>query len=128
MDNDELKHKKALNRLRVMKTEEKEKLKFRNYLEEFDEYFKTNTKEQMEITPLLLCTFREFIQITYGPSGLYMLALKSQNKIAEDLMKNFSEEQKHLFTLWKNCQKKMVDDMVEQAFIYRICDVLSIRL
>ena len=128
MNNDELKHKKALKQLKRMENEDKERLKFKKYLEEFDEYFETNTKEQIKITPLLLYIYREFIQTIYGPSQIYKLALQVKNKITEDLMAEFSNKQKDLFNQWQKCENKMVDDMVEQAFIYRICNILSIKI
>lgn len=58
------------------------------------------------------------MQEVYNPSDRYKLALKIINEINEDIEKTFSEEQQELMKQFKECQDIMIDDMVQEAFVY----------
>ncbi len=97
---------------------EKAKSNFQDYLAGFDEEFETHTKERIKETPLLLKVFNEFVQEIYQPSKIYKLALKIKNDINEEMRKTFTEEQKQLLEQWQYCEDRILDDMIEQSFIY----------
>lgn len=90
----------------------------KNYLEGFDEEFKTHTKNRIQETPLLLKLFNDFIQRIYRPSKVYKLALKNKNEISEKLNKTLTEEQKQLFKQWQYFDDEILFDLTEQSFIY----------
>ena len=78
----------------------------------------THTKDRIKETPLLINLFNDFVQQIYKPSKLYKLAIKTQNDIYEEMKKTFTEEQKQLLEQWKFCEDRILDDMLEQSFIY----------
>ncbi len=98
--------------------EEKRKVNVRNYLEGFYKEFKIYKKEITKEIPLLINLYEEFLQEVYNPSDRYKLALKIINEINEDIEKTFSEEQQELMKQFKECQDIMIDDMVQEAFVY----------
>lgn len=98
--------------------ESKRENKIKDYLEGFDEEFETNIKERIKETPLLINLFNDFVQQIYKPSKLYKLAIKTQNDIYEEMKKTFTEEQKQLLEQMKYCQDIILNDMLEQSFIY----------
>lgn len=110
--------KKDSNKTNKKEVESKRENKIKNYLEGFDEEFETQTKERIKETPLLINLFNNFVQQIYRPSKLYKLAIKTKNNIYEEMQKTFTEEQKQLLEQWKFCEDRILDDMIEQAFIY----------
>lgn len=98
--------------------EEKRKVNVRNYLEGFYKEFKIYKKETTKEIPLLINLYEEFLQEVYNPSDRYKIALKIINEINEDIEKTFSEEQQELMKQFKECQDIMIDDMVQEAFVY----------
>ncbi|MFR8233219.1 MAG: DUF6809 family protein [Clostridia bacterium] len=98
--------------------EEKRKVNVRNYLEGFYKEFKIYKKEITKEIPLLINLYEEFLQEVYNPSDRYKLALKIINEINENIEKTFSEEQQELMKQFKECQDIMIDDMVQEAFVY----------
>lgn len=96
----------------------KMEIKFKKYLENFDEQFETYTAERMTETPLLVNVFNEFIQENYKTSQIYNLALKLRNQIKDEMKKTFTEEQLNLLEQYQFYEDRMSDDMIEQAFIY----------
>lgn len=98
-------------------SEIKEEL-YADYLEGFDEEFETHTKQRIKETPLLMSLFREFVQEIYRPSQIYKISLKTKAKINEELENTLDNDQRRLLKQWKFCEDRILDDMVEQAFIY----------
>lgn len=98
--------------------EEKRKVNVRNYLEGFYKEFKIYKKETTKEIPLLINLYEEFLQEVYNPSDRYKIALKIINEINEDIEKTFSEEQQELMKQFKECQDIMIDDMMQEAFVY----------
>lgn len=94
------------------------KQNYKNYLEGFDEEFETHTKVRIKETPLLIGIFNEFVEHIYRPSNMYWLAAKTKSMIKEDLLKTLNDEQKDLLEQLQLCEDRILDDMIEQAFIY----------
>lgn len=107
--------------------EELRKQNYKNYLEGFDEEFETHTKVRIKETPLLLALFNEFVQEIYRPSEMYKLAAKTKNIINDELLKILNEEQKNLLEQWQYCEDRILDDMVEQAFVYGYSTAVELR-
>lgn len=101
--------------------------KYNDYLEGLDEEFDTNCKNRIKETPLLLSLFQEFVQQIYRPSKLYKLAHKTKQIIDDELRNTLDKEQKNLLEQWQFCEDRILDDMIEQAFIFRICNECSIK-
>lgn len=91
---------------------------YTGYLQGFDEEFETQTTKRIKETPLLINLFQEFIQEIYQPSELYNIVLETKIKISDELNKTLNKEQKHLVKQMEFCDDKIVDDIIEQAFIY----------
>ena len=107
--------------------EELKKQNYKNYLEGFDEEFETHTQLRIKETPLLLALFNEFVQEIYRPSEMYKLAAKTKNIINDELLKTLNEEQKNLLEQWQYCEDRILDDMVEQAFVYGYATAVELR-
>ena len=103
------------------------KQNYKNYLEGFDEEFETHTQLRIKETPLLLALFNEFVQEIYRPSEMYKLAAKTKNIINDELLKTLNEEQKDLLEQWQYCEDRILDDMVEQAFVYGYATAVELR-
>lgn len=116
-------------RTAISKIEEmqKDENKYKDYLEGLDEEFETNCKNRIKETPLLLSLFQEFVQQIYRPSKLYKLAHKTKQIIDDELRNTLNKEQKNLLEQWQFCEDRILDDMIEQAFIFRICNECSIK-
>lgn len=97
--------------------EKKEEL-YAGYLKGFDEEFETHTKQRIKETPLLITLFQEFVQEIYQPSSLHQMAQQVKFKISDELDKSLNKEQKKLLEQWKFCEDRILDDMIEQAFVY----------
>lgn len=106
---------------------EKRKVNVRNYLEGFYKEFKIYKKEITKEIPLLINLYEEFLKEIYNPSDRYKLALKIINEINEDIEKTFSEEQQELMKQFKECQDIMIDDMVQEAFVYGYAMVSELK-
>lgn len=107
--------------------EQQKKEKYKNHLEGFDEEFETHTQLRIKETPLLLALFNEFVQEIYRPSEMYKLAAKTKNIINDELLKILNEEQKNLLEQWQYCEDRILDDMVEQAFVYGYATAVELR-
>lgn len=103
------------------------KQNYKNYLESFDEEFETHTKNRIKETPLLMGIFNEFVEHIYRPSNMYWLAAKTKNIINDELLKTLNEEQKNLLEQWQYCEDRILDDMVEQAFVYGYATAVETR-
>lgn len=116
-------------RTAISKIEEmqKDENKYKDYLEGFDEEFEINCKQRIKETPLLLSLFQEFVQQIYRPSKLYELARKTKTIISDELINTLDNEQKELLEQWQYCEDRMLDDMIEQAFIFRLCNVCATK-
>lgn len=101
--------------------------KYNDYLEGLDAEFETNCKNRIKETPLLLTLFQEFVQQIYRPSKLYKLAHKTKQIIDDELRNTLDKEQQNLLEQWQYCEDRILDDMIEQAFIFRICNECSIK-
>ena len=62
--------------------------------------------------------FSEFVQEIYRPSQIYKILLKTKAKINEKLENTLDNDQRRLLKQWKFCEDRILDDMVEQAFVY----------
>lgn len=91
---------------------------YTGYLKGFDEEFKTHTGQRIKETPLLITLFQEFVQEIYQPSSLYQMAQQIKSKISDELDKTLNKKQKKLLEQWKFCEDRLLDDMIEQAFVY----------
>ena len=107
--------------------EQQKKENYKNHLEGFDEEFETHTQLRIKETPLLLALFNEFVQEIYRPSEMYKLAAKTKNIINDELLKTLNEEQKDLLEQWQYCEDRILDDMVEQAFVYGYATAVELR-
>ncbi len=98
-----------------------------DYLTDFDKILEEHTAKRLKETPMLINLFNEFIGNIYKPSNLYRQALKIKNDINEEMNLTFSKEQKKLLEQWQYCDDRMINDMIEQAFIYgyAMCSQLS---
>lgn len=102
----------------LQELDQQEKKDYKNYLEGLDEEFETHTKDRIKETPLLFSLFNDFVQHIYKPSKMYWLASKTKSIIDDELRNTLDNEQKDLLEQWQFCEDRMLDDMVEQAFIY----------
>ena len=67
------------------------------------------------------------MQEIYRPSKMYKLAAKTKNIINDELLKTLNEEQKNLLEQWQYCEDRILDDMVEQAFVYGYATAVELR-
>lgn len=98
--------------------EQRRELNVKNYLEGFDKEFETDVAEKINKTPLMVRLYKDFIQEIYQPSKRYKLALKIKNEIDEDISKTFTKEQQELMKQFKECESIMIDDIVQEAFVF----------
>ena len=98
--------------------EQRREMNVKNYLEGFDKEFESNAAEKINKTPLMVRLYKDFIQEIYQPSKRYKLALKIKNEINADMEKTFTKEQKEIMKQFKECESILIDDLIEQAFIY----------
>lgn len=114
----------------IKKLENIEELKeerYKNYLKGFDEEFETHTQTRIKETPLLISLFNEFIQNIYRPSNLYWVATKTKSIIKEEILKSLNEEQKNLLEQLQQCEDRILDDMIEQAYVYGYSTAVTLR-
>ena len=98
--------------------EQRRELNVKNYLEGFDKEFETDVAEKINKTPLMVRLYKDFIQEIYQPSKRYKLALKIKNEINTDIEKTFTKEQKEIMKQFKECESIMIDDIVQEAFVF----------
>lgn len=98
--------------------EQRREINVKNYLEGFDKEFETDVAEKINKTPLMVRLYKDFIQEIYQPSKRYKLALKIKNEIDEDINKTFTKEQQELMKQFKECESIMIDDIVQEAFVF----------
>lgn len=98
--------------------EQRREINVKNYLEGFDKEFETDVAEKINKTPLMVRLYKDFIQEIYQPSKRYKLALKIKNEIDEDISKTFTKEQQELMKQFKECESIMIDDIVQEAFVF----------
>lgn len=96
----------------------KKETEIQNYITEFDKTFETDIKSKINETPLLTSLFNDFVQEIYKPSETYLNIQKTKIKLKEQLIKDFTEEQRNLFKQINLCEDRILEDMTEQAFIY----------
>lgn len=122
--NEENKIMKQLQEIEKLQNDEN---KYKDYLEGFDEEFETNCKERIKETPLLLSLFQEFVQQIYRPSKLYKLAHKTKQIIDDELRNTLDKEQQNLLEQWQYSEDRVLDDMIEQAFIFGYAMSIQLR-
>lgn len=98
--------------------EQRRELNVKNYLEGFDKEFETDVAEKINKIPLMVRLYKDFIQEIYQPSKRYKLALKIRNEINTDIEKTFTKEQKEIMKQFKECESIMIDDIVQEAFVF----------
>ena len=107
-----------LEELEKIENLRKDTTRYKDYLKGLDKEYKTNCAKKIKETPLLLALFQEFVQQTYTSSKFYELIHKTKILISDDLNKTLNDEQKNMLEQWKYCEDRILDDMIEQAFIY----------
>ena len=107
--------------------EELKKANYKDYLKGFDEEFETHTQLRIRETPLLMRMFNEFVENIYKPSKMYWLVAKTKEIINQELIKNLNDEQKDLLEQWQYCEDRILDDMIEQAFVYGYATAVELR-
>ena len=100
------------------KIEEKRQENVKDYFKGFYKEFEIYREEKIKELPVILGLYEEFIEETYQPSKRYKLALKIRNEINTDIEKTFTKEQKEIMKQFKECESILIDDMVQEAFIY----------
>ena len=96
----------------------KAKKRYKDYLQVLNDEYKTRIKIENEKTPVLLDLFTQYVESIYKQSEIYKIALTTYCKIEDILLRDFSDKQKNLFEQMIYCKDKMLDDGIEQAFIY----------
>ena len=119
------KKQELIKKLENLKQQKEEN--YKNYLVGFDEEFKTHTEQRIKETPLLLSMFKKFLQEVYRPSRIYKLAIKTKNMIKEDLLKTLNDEQKDKIEQLQLCEDRILEDIIEQAFIYGYATAVELR-
>lgn len=119
------KKQELIKKLENLKQQKEEN--YKNYLVGFDEEFKTHVVQRIKETPLLLSMFKNFFQEIYRPSRIYKLAIKTKNIINEELKKITNDEQKSLLKQFQYCEDRILEDMIEQAFIYGYATAVELR-
>ena len=109
------------------KIEEKRQANVKDYFEGFYEELEIYREEKTKEIPVILRLYEEFIEEIYQPSKRYKLALKIRNEINTDIEKTFSKEQKEIMKQFKECESILIDDMVQEAFVYgyAMCNQLT---
>lgn len=110
--------KKELDNLQQMINEEEERKNYKYYLKGFDEEFQTHLQDRMKETPLLLNLFREFVKEIYSPTKIERLAVHIKAEIKEELDNTLTIEQKYYMEQLQFLEDRILDDMVEQGFVY----------
>lgn len=100
------------------KIEEKRKANVKDYFKGFYKEFEIYREEKTKEIPVILRLYEDFIEEIYQPSKRYKLALKIRNEINTDIEKTFSKEQKEIMKQFKECESILIDDMVQEAFVY----------
>ena len=100
------------------KIEEKRKANVKDYFKGFYKEFEIYGEEKTKEIPVILRLYEEFIEEIYQPSKRYKLALKIRNEINTDIEKTFTKEQKEIMKQFKECDNILIDDMVQEAFVY----------
>lgn len=67
------------------------------------------------------------MQQVYRPSKMYWLVAKTKEIINQELIKNLNDEQKDLLEQWQYCEDRILDDMIEQAFVYGYATAFELR-
>lgn len=110
--------KKELDNLQQMINEEEERKNYKYYLKGFDEEFQTHLQDRMKETPLLLNLFREFVKEIYRPTKIERLAVHIKGEIKAELENTLTNEQKYYLEQLQFLEDRILDDMVEQGFVY----------
>lgn len=100
------------------KIEEKRQENVKDYFKGFYKEFEIYREEKIKELPVILGLYEEFIEEIYQPSKRYKLALKIRNEINTDIEKTFTKEQKEIMKQFKECESILIDDMVQEAFVY----------
>ena len=98
--------------------ETKRETNVKDYFEGFYREFDIYREEQTKNIPLMIRLYQDFIEEKYQPSKRYKLVLKIRNEINADMEKIFTEEQQELMNQFKDCDNILIDDMVQEAFVY----------
>lgn len=107
--------------------EQQKKENYKDYLKGFDEEFETYTKDRIKETPLLMRMFNEFVEHIFKPSNMYWVAAKTKEMIKDDLLKTLDDREKDLLEQLQLCEDRILDDMIEQAFVYGYATAVELR-
>lgn len=55
------------------------------------------------------------------------LATKTKSIIKEEILKSLNEEQKNLLEQLQQCEDRILDDMIEQAYVYGYSTAVTLR-
>lgn len=86
------------------------------YLEKYENYYNLHIEKAEKKIPNLMKLLERFNDEMYIPTKIYKLMVQVKEKIEEEL--NLNDEQEKLFEYWTVCEDNILNDIVEQAFIY----------
>lgn len=94
------------------------KNRYKEYLKFFDEECKTNAKEIIKETPLLIALYEDFVQQLVQESKLSKLANEKQAKITEELQNILTRDEQKLLLEWQEQEHTIYDEREQQIFVY----------
>jgi len=87
-------------------------------IKEYEKEYILQQEEKKKNIPMLIELFESFDQKICIPTKIYELMIKGKSEIEKELCQSFSKEQKELLEKWIVCEDNILNDMVEQAFLY----------
>ena len=92
--------------------------KWDKYIKEYEKEYILQQEEKKKNIPMLIELFESFDKKICIPTKIYELMIKGKSEIEKELCQSFSKEQKELLEKWIVCEDNILNDMVEQAFLY----------
>lgn len=92
--------------------------KWNKYINEYEKLYELEQKRKKETIPTLMELFERFDEKVCKTTEIYKLSSEMKSKIEEELTNDFSKNQKILLENWINCEDNILNDLIEQAFIY----------
>jgi len=96
-------------------------VKLNEFIDSFDEDYETNIKERIKQKPLLCNLFEKFTEEIYAPTKFYNKTKSKMIELEEEIKKTYCNENKLLHEKWQFLQDRILDDMLQQAFVYGYC-------
>lgn len=95
-----------------------QKYKYKEYLKFFDEECKTNAKDLIKETPLLVALYEDFVQQLVQESKLSKLASETQEKITDELQNILTKDEQKLLQTWQEQEEIIYEEREQQIFVY----------